>query len=125
MSLAPLAVVASPSPRPSPRKRRAVRGNSGIAETQLMFGVLALRAAWVDVRGFVDGAEVAALEEAQSDQSGEAQDRDLDAMAAGGDAQQGVGDHRGKALEGDRIVVVAENAADGEMRVAPGKHERE
>src|SRR5207302_1024063 len=56
----------------SPSCRRAVRGNSSIAETQLIFGVLALRAAWVDGRGFVDGAEVAALEEAQSDQIGEA-----------------------------------------------------
>ena len=71
-----------------------------------------MRAVWVDGRGIVDGAEVAALEEAQSDQIGDAQDRDLDAMAAGGDAQQRVGDHRGKDLEADRVVVVAEEAAD-------------
>src|SRR6266849_8517181 len=107
----------------SPRKRRAVRGNSSIAETQLIFGVLALWAAWVDGRGFVDGAEVAALEEAQSDQIGEAQDRDLDAMAAGGDAQQRVGDHRGKDLEADRVVVVAEEAADVEMLFDPAKQQ--
>src|SRR6266853_263659 len=110
-------------PNPSPAMRNAVRGNSSIAETQLIFGVLALRAAWVDGRGFVDGAEVAALEEAQSDQIGEAQDRDLDAMAAGGDAQQRLGDHRGKDLEADRVVVVAEKAADVEMLFDPAKQE--
>src|SRR5437764_8401014 len=108
---------------PSPAPRRAVRGKSGIAETQLMFGVLALWTAWVDRRGFVDGAEVAALEEAQSDQIGEAQDRDLDAMAAGGDAQQRVGDHRGKDLEADRVVVVAEEAADAQMLFDPAKQQ--
>src|SRR5271167_536133 len=108
---------------PSPGRRRAVRGNSSIAETQLIFGVLALRAAWVDGRGFVDGGEVAALEEAQSDQIGEAEDRDLDAVAAGGDAQQRVGDHRGKELEADRVVVVAEEAADVEMLFDPAKQQ--
>src|SRR5882724_2703569 len=104
-----------------PQPGRAVRGNSSIGETELIFGVLALRAAWVDGRGFVDGAEVAALEEAQSDQIGEAQDRDLDAMAAGGEAQQRVGDHRGKDLEADRVVVVAEEAADVEMLFDPAE----
>src|SRR6266478_6330294 len=108
---------------PSPVLRRAVRGNSSIAEAQLIFGVLALRAAWVDGRGFVDGAEVAALEEAESDQIGEAQDRDLDAMAAGGEAQQRVGDHRGKDLEADGVVVVAEKAADVEMLFDPAKQQ--
>src|SRR5271155_3216919 len=87
---------------------RAVRGNSGITETQLILGVLTLWAAWVDGRGFVDRAEMAAFEEAQGDQIGKAQDRDLDAVAAGGDAQQRVGDHRGKDLEADGVVVVAE-----------------
>src|ERR1700682_462736 len=100
-------------------KRRAVRGNSGIAEAQLIVGVLAWRSVWVDGRGFVDGGEVAALEEAQSDQIGEAQDRDLDAMAAGGEAQQRVSDHRGKDLEADGVVVVAEKAADVEMVFDP------
>src|SRR5947209_19577540 len=90
--------------RPSPAPRRAVRGNSSIGEAQLVFGVLALRTAWVDGRGFVDGAKLAAFEEAQGDQIGKAQDRDLDAVAAGGDAQQGVGDHRGKDLEADGVV---------------------
>src|SRR3954451_19059415 len=90
----------SPAGRvPSPALRRAVRGNSGIAEAQLMFGVWALTAARVDGRGFFDGAEVAAFEQAQGDQIGEAEDRDVDAVAAGGDAQQGIGDHRGKQLE--------------------------
>src|SRR5438309_9558684 len=88
-----------------------------------MFGVLALWTAWVDRRGFVDGAEVAALEEAQSDQIGEAQDRELDAMAAGGDAQQRVGDHRGKDLEADRVVAVAEEAADVDMLFDPAKQQ--
>jgi SAM domain (Sterile alpha motif) len=106
-----------------PRVRRAVQGNSSIAETQLIFGVLAWWAARVDGRGFVDGGEVAALEEAQSDQIGEAQDRDLDAVAAGGDAQQRIGDHRGKDLEADRVVVVAEEAADVEMLFDPAKQQ--
>src|SRR5207248_2589102 len=69
---------------PSPAPRRAVRGKSGIAEIELTFGVFALRAAWVDGRGFFDDAEVAAFKEAQGDQIGKAQDRDLDAMAAAG-----------------------------------------
>jgi hypothetical protein len=106
-----------------PHARRAVRGNSSIAEAQLIFGALALRAAWVDGRGFIDGAEVAALEEAQSDQIGEAQDRDLDAMAAGGEAQRRIGDHRGKDLEADRVVVVAKKAADVEVLFDPAKQE--
>jgi hypothetical protein len=75
----------------------------------------------VDGRGFVDSAEVAAFEKAQGDQIGEAQDRDLDAVAAGGDAQQRVGDHRGEDLEADRVVVVAEKAADVEMLFDPAK----
>src|SRR3954454_16249370 len=112
-----------PSPRPSPAIRRAVRGNSGIAEAQLMFGVWALTAARVDGRGFFDGAEVAAFEEAQGDQIGEAEDRDVDAVAAGGDAQQGIGDHRGKQLEADRVVVVAEKAADVEMLFDPAEQQ--
>ena len=80
-------------------------------------------AARVDRRGFFDGAEVAALEEAQGDQIGEAQDRDLDAMTAGGDAQQRVGEHRGKDLEADGVVVVAEEAADVEMLLDPAKQQ--
>jgi hypothetical protein len=86
-------------------------------------GILALWTAWVDGRGFVDGADVAALEEAQGDQIGEAQDRDLDAVAAGGDAQQRVGDHRGEELEADRVVVVAEKAADVKMLFDPAKQQ--
>src|ERR1700738_106911 len=88
-----------------------------------MLGVWALPAARVDRRGFFDGAEVAALEEAQGDQIGEAQDRDLDAMTAGGDAQQRVGEHRGKDLEADGVVVVAEEAADVEMLLDPAKQQ--
>src|SRR5712691_11174842 len=123
---------APPSPRsrgargfllPRPACGRAVRGNSSIAEAQLIFGVLALWAAGVDGRGFVDGAEVAAFEQAQGDQIGEAEDRDLDAMASGGDAQQRVSDHRGKDLEADRVVVVAEEAADVEMLFDPAKQQ--
>jgi hypothetical protein len=37
-----------------------------------MLGDLALWAAWVDRRGFVDGGDMATLEEAQGDQIGEA-----------------------------------------------------
>jgi hypothetical protein len=98
---------------------RAVRGKSGIAEAELILGILALWTAWVDGWGFVDGADVAALEEAQGDEIGETQDRDLDAVAAGGDAQPCVGDHRGEELETDRVVVVAEKAADVEMLFDP------
>src|SRR5207302_7932166 len=108
---------------PLPEGRRAVRGKSGIAEIELTFGVFALRAAWVHGRGFFDGAEVAAFKEAQGDQIGKAQDRDLDAMAAGGDAQQRVGDHRGKDLEADRVVVIAEKAADAQMLFDPAKQQ--
>src|SRR4051794_5780929 len=72
--------LANPS-QPSPLGGRAVRGNSGIAEAQLMFGVWALTAARVDGRGFFDGAEVAAFEQAAGDQIGEAEDRDVDAVA--------------------------------------------
>src|SRR5271163_1775660 len=123
---------APPSPRsrgargfflPRPASGRAVRGNSGITETQLILGVLTLWAAWVDGRGFVDRAEMAAFEEAQGDQIGKAQDRDLDAVAAGGDAQQRVGDHRGKDLEADGVVVVAEEAADVKMLFDPAKQQ--
>src|SRR5580704_10523282 len=53
---------------PSPACGRAVRGKSGIAEGELILGILALWTAWVDGRGFVDGADVAALEEAPGDQ---------------------------------------------------------
>src|ERR1700747_1289790 len=66
----------APHPSLLPARGRAVRGNSSIAEAQLIFGVLALRAAWVEGRGVVDGGEVATLEETQSDQIGEAEDRD-------------------------------------------------
>ena len=107
----------------APGARRAVRRKSGIAEAELILGILALRTAWVDGRGFVDGADMAALEEAQGDQIGEAQDRDLDGVAAGGDAQQRVGDHRGEELETDRVVVVAEKAADVEMLFDPAKQQ--
>src|SRR6266436_9556145 len=113
----------APHPSPLPASGRAVRGNSGIAETQLILGVSALWAAWVDGRGFLDGAEVAAFEKAQGDQIGEAEDRDFDAMAAGGDAQQRIGDHRGKDLEADGIVVVAEEAADVKMLFDPAKQQ--
>src|SRR5271154_4704551 len=109
-----------PTPPPSPR---AGPGKSGITETQLILGVLTLWAAWVDGRGFVDRAEMAAFEEAQGDQIGKAQDRDLDAVAAGGDAQQRVGDHRGKDLEADGVVVVAEEAADVKMLFDPAKQQ--
>ena len=53
--------------------------------------------------------------------SRKAQGRDLDAGPAGGDAQQRVGDHRGKDLEADRVVVVAEKAADAQMLFDPAK----
>src|SRR5271155_502416 len=43
-----------------PHQGRAVRGNSGITETQLILGVLTLWAAWVDGRGVVVVAEEAA-----------------------------------------------------------------
>src|SRR5690348_7879188 len=113
----------APSALPSPACGRAVRGNSGIAEPQLRCGVWALRAARVDGRGFFDGAEVAAFEEASGDQIGEAEDREFDAMAAGGEAQQHVGDHRGKDLQADGVVVVAEEAADVEMLFDPAKQQ--
>src|SRR2546423_15114845 len=77
----PLAVRPGGLGPPSPAMRRAVRENSGIGEAQLIFRVLALRTAWVDGRGYVDGAEVAAFEEARGDQIGKAQDRDLHAVA--------------------------------------------
>src|SRR5260370_39463136 len=67
--------------------------------------------AWVDGRGFVDGGDVAAFEEAQGDQTGEAEDRNLDAMAAGGGAQPGVGDHSGGEPEADPGVAGAAAAA--------------
>src|SRR5271156_5941524 len=105
-----------PTPPPPPP---AGPGKSSKNETQLILGVLTLWAAWVDGRGFVDRAEMAAFEEAQGDQIGKAQDRDLDAVAAGGDAQQRVGDHRGKDLEADGVVVVAEEAADVKMLFDP------
>ena len=88
-----------------------------------MFADWALAAARVDGRGFFDGAEVAAFEQAADDQIGEAKDRDLDAMAAGGDAQQRVGDHRGKDLQTDGVIVVAEEAADVEMLFDPAEQQ--
>src|ERR1700747_1168416 len=44
-------------------------------------------------------------------------------IAAGGDAPQRIGDHRGKDLEADRVVVVAEEAADVEMLFDPAKQQ--
>ena len=81
-----------------------------------------MSSAWVDERRFFDGAEVAAFEQAQRDQIGEAQDREFDATA-GGNAQQRVGDHRGEDLEADRVVVVAEKAADAQMLFDPAKQQ--
>src|SRR6202023_315112 len=49
--------------------------------------------------------------------------RDLDAMAAGGDDEERVGDHRGKESGGVAVVVVAEEEADVEMLFDPAKQQ--
>src|SRR5262245_15923741 len=82
---------------------RAVRGKSCLGEAHLIWGASWLPLAWIDGRRAFDGGDVAAIEEAAGDKVGEAQDRQGDAVKAGGDSEQHIGDHGSQELQADGI----------------------
>src|SRR5262245_19039394 len=94
----------------SPRRRRVVRGKSGIAEFQLVAGDVELSLAWVDGWRLVDFSERTTQEQTLTDELGEAERGDGKSMQAGGDAQQEITNHGGEELQRDCIFVFAERS---------------
>jgi hypothetical protein len=56
----------------------------------------------------LDGCDVAAFEQVAANEIDKAQDRCLDPVSASGNPQQGIGNHGGKQLQADGIMVVAQ-----------------
>jgi hypothetical protein len=97
---------------PLPDLSRAVRGKLRIAEGHLVWGEFGFSRAWVDGRRLVDFGDWPSHEQALANEFGEAQGRHFDAVDAGGDAQQQVGDHGGDDLQSDGVFVAADELAD-------------
>ena len=64
-----------------------------------------------------------AFEQAASHQMGKAQGEERRAAGLRGDAQQQIGDHRGKDLEANGVFGAAEEGADLEMLFDPAKQQ--
>src|SRR5712671_5178441 len=114
---------ASPRSAPSPAVRRAVRGNSSIGEAELIWGGSVSSGAWVDGWWLFNGADLAAVEQALSDEVGKSEDWNRDAVGALGDPQQRIGDHCGEELQPDCIIIVSEELADLEVLLDPAEQE--
>src|SRR5207237_9880677 len=82
-----------------------------------------LRFVWMDRRRLVDLGDRPSREQELADELGDAQRRHMEGVQARRDAQQEIGDHRGKDLQTDGIVVVAEEIADAQMLLDRGEQE--
>src|ERR1700676_2742467 len=103
---------------PRPACGRAVRGNSRIAEPQLVWRESWFSPAWVDRRGLVDFGDGFSHEQALADELCEAQHPHFDAVHACCKAQEQISDHRGEDLQADGGLVSTEKRADIEMLLA-------
>src|SRR5438445_9260248 len=115
--------LARTQPLSSPRRRRAVRGKSGIAEFQLVCGVVELSSSWIGRRRFVDFCDRPSQEQALANQLGQPQGRHGEAIDAGSDAQQQIGNHGGENLQADCVFIPAQELADAQMLIDPAEPE--
>ena len=102
---------------------RAVRGKLGIAELDLVGGVSGFRSAGIDWWRPFDRGDGSTGEQELADEFGQPERKHLDAVGAGGDAQQQVGNHCSKDLQADCIIVVAKEVADIEVLLDPAKQQ--
>src|ERR1700690_1576854 len=107
----------------SPRKGRAVRGKSDIAELQLVGGVSGPGSAGVDRRRFIDGGDWSTREQELADEFGQPERKHRYAVCPRGNAQQQIGNHGSQNLQSDRVVVGAEELANVEMLLDPAEQQ--
>src|SRR6266446_1877765 len=94
-----------------------------ISEGHLVRGVSLLGFVVMDVGRLVDVSNGFAQEQAGTDQFDEANGRHFEAVVAGGDAQQQIGDHGGEELQSDGIGVASEEGPDLEMLLDPAEQQ--
>src|SRR5260370_3871287 len=103
-----------------PRKRQGCTGKSDISQSELVLNIeRGLQGGW----GFVEVGDGSVFEQTSAHQVCKAQCEQAGAAVARGDAQQQIGDHRGKDLQANGVFGTTEKGADFEMLLEPAKQQ--